>query len=252
MTLTRHLARKRQRGHPMHDHQNEGRGSRSIGSLTSKIASSPEALGSALALETLPRSSGTTGSRSLAPRDASSTGRQLSETAAATLPSIAEAIALADPQALDLAIVRSLPPSIGSALKAIHRDIIDPVYGLDTEFVGYELPRAGVVPAELMQARQMVGLHLKPAVGGLIKQELARLRVSTKSRSESADDLVMGFQVMAEECSEYPADVVVWALRGWARSEVFYPSLAEIRDRLQRGARRRKAMMAALVSIESK
>lgn len=251
MTLTRHLARKRQQGHPMHDHQNEGRGSRSIGSLTSRIASSPEALASALALETLPRSSGTTGSRSLAPRDANSTGRQLSATAAATLPSIAEAIALANPQILDLAIARSLPPSIGSALRAIHRDIIDPVYGLDTEFVGYELSRT-VVPAELMQARQMVGLHLKPAAGGLIKQELARLRVSTKSRTESADDLVMGFQVFAEECSEYPADVVVWALRGWARSEVFYPSLAEIRDRLQRGARRRKAMMAALVSIESK
>lgn len=245
--LTHHLARKGQ--NRMDDHQNEERGSRSIGSLASKIASSPEALASSL--ETLPPSSATSGVRSLAPRPSSSTGRQLSATGAESLPSVAEAIALADPQALDLAIVRSLPPSIGSALRAIHRDIIDPVYGWDTEFVGYELPRAGVVPAELMQARQMVGLHLKPAAGGLIKQELARLRVSTKSRSESADDLVMGFQVMAEECSEYPADVVVWALRGWARSEVFYPSLSEIRDRLQRGARRRKALMAVLAHREA-
>lgn len=245
--LTHHLAPKRQ--NRMDDHQNEARGSRSIGSLATRIASSPEALASALT--TLPPSSGTTGARSLAPRPSSSTGQQLSATGAAILPSVAEAIALADPQALDQAIVRSLPLSVGSGLRATYRDFIDPVYGFDTEFTGFALAMEGVLPAELMQARQMVGLHLKPAAGGLIKQELARLRVSTKSRSESADDLVMGFQVMAEECSEYPADVVVWALRGWARSEVFYPALSEIRDRLQRGARRRKALMAALVHREA-
>lgn len=159
---------------------------------------------------------------------------------------LAEAAQRNDPQALDQAIVRSLPPSVASGLTANHRDFIDPVYGFDSEFVGYSLPREGVVSAELMQARQLVGQHLRPAAGSLIKQELARLRVSTKARPQSADDMVMGFQVLAEECSEYPADVVVWALRGWAGSEVFYPSLAEIRDRLQRGARRRKALMTAL------
>lgn len=226
------------------DDQNEERDCQSIGSLASKITSSPQSLASAV--EKLPPSSGTTGARSLVPRPSSSTGQQLSVTDAASLPTVAEAEARNDPQALDLAIVRSLPPSVASALRVNHRDFIDPIYGFDSEFVGYDLPREGVVPAELMQARQLVGQHLKPAAGNLIKQELARLRVSTKARTQSADDMAMGFQVLAEECSEYPADVVVWALRGWARSEVFYPSLAEIRDRLQRGARRRKALMLAL------
>jgi hypothetical protein len=127
----------------------------------------------------------------------------------------------------------------------MYRDRIDPVYGFDTEFLGYRLE--GAVPSgDLMQARQMVGQHLRPAEVGLIKRELARLRVSTKSRAETDDDLAMGFQVLAEECAEYPPDVVVWALRGWARMETFYPSLAEIRDRLQRGVARRRSLMAAV------
>lgn len=127
----------------------------------------------------------------------------------------------------------------------MYRDRIDPVYGFDTEFLGYRLD--GAVPAgDLALARQMIGQHLCSSEEGLIKRELARLRVSTKARAETDDDLAMGFQVLAEECAEYPPDVVVWALRGWARMETFYPSLAEIRDRLQRGVARRRSMMNAV------
>lgn len=152
-----------------------------------------------------------------------------------------------DPAMVDRAIVASLPPSIASALVPVHRDRIDPVYGFDSELVGYRLE--GEVPAaDVMQARQIVGRCLAPADEPLIKRELARLRASTKARAEADDDLAMGFQVLAEECSEYPPDVVVWAMRGWARMETFYPSLAEIRDRLQRAARRRQAMLKALQS----
>jgi hypothetical protein len=131
-------------------------------------------------------------------------------------------------------------------LRPLWNDRIDPVYGFDSEFVGYDIDADRVRAPDLMQARQLVGQHLRGAPEAIVKRELARLRVATKARNESDDDLAMGFQVLAEECADYPPDVVVWALRGWARMEIFYPSLAEIRDRLQRGARKRRALMAAL------
>lgn len=194
-----------------------------------------------------PQSFATTGSRFPAPGGARSTGRQLSATAAGKSLSIAEAVERADPEAVDRAIVASLPPSIASTLRPMYRDHIDPRYGFDTEFLGYRLE--GAVPAgDLELARQMIGQHLCPAEVGLIKRELARLRVSTKSRAETDDDLAMGFQVLAEECAEYPPDVVMWALRSWAKQETFYPSLAEIRDRLQRGVKKRRQLMQAIPS----
>lgn len=220
-------------------------GCRPIGSLVPKIVSSLKTAG----LSQMPSrmNSATTGLPCRERPVANSTGRQLSEIAAATLPSIASAMDMADPERLDRAIAASLPPSIKSILAPIFQDRIDPVYGFDTEIVGYaRRPAQGCPERELQAARQLVGRYLAPAAESRIKMELARLRVSTKARAESDGDLAMMFQVFAEECAEYPADVVVWALRGWARTEIFYPSLAELRERLQRGARRRRSLMAVI------
>jgi hypothetical protein len=122
------------------------------------------------------------------------------------------------------------------------------VYGFDCELTGYvcRWPAEGCPDSDKREARMLVESYLAKAPGQLVKQELARLRVSTKSRHETDDDLAMGFQVLGEECAKYPPDVVVWALRGWAQMETFYPSLAEIRDRLQRGVKRRKSLMEAI------
>lgn len=225
--------------------ENEQRGFRPIGSLLPQSGILPPGSDST-PMPSRP-SFATTGARSPAQRGSSSTGRQLSEIAVGNSLAVAQraAVERGNPADLDRAIVASLPPSVGSILTPTYRDRIDPVYGFDTEFEGYRLagkPSAG----DLMLARQMVGQCLRGADEGLIKRELARLRASTKARAESDDDLAMGFQVLAEECAGYPPDVVVWALRGWARMETFYPSLAEIRDRLQRGARKRRAMMEAV------
>jgi len=174
-------------------------------------------------------------------------GMRRGEPGSITLPSLREAAArVIDPAETDRALLASLPPSVASALRPTYRERIDPVYGFDSEFTGYAIVPADIPAADLMRSVQAVAPYMAPPDENLIKRELARLRVSTKARAESDDDLAMGFQVLAEECAEYPADVVVWALRNWARTEIFYPSLAEIRDRLQRGARRRAALIDAL------
>jgi hypothetical protein len=157
-------------------------------------------------------------------------------------------MAMLDPEAVDKAIVASLPRSLASTCSEIENEWIDPVYGWDYEVVGYTFGR-GVLDApdgDVRAARNMVALYMAPPSEAVIKHELARLRASTKSRAEEEGDIAMGFQVLAEECFEYPADVVVWALRGWAKRERFYPSLAEIRDLLQRGSRRRESLAKSL------
>lgn len=174
------------------------------------------------------------------------TGQQLSETAAGKLPSVHEAAAMGqDPDRLDRAIVELLPLSVRSICRRVEREYIDPKYGFDVEFHGYVI-EGQISEEDRDYACLIVNQYMDAPPENAIKSELARLRASTKARAEADDDLAMTFQVMAEECAEHPADVVVWALRGWARSETFYPSMAELRDRLQIASRGRRTLLAAI------
>lgn len=169
------------------------------------------------------------------------------ERGCATLPSSSlEAVAAGmHPDSLDRAIAASLPPSLASICRRVEEAYIDPVYGFDTRFVGYQLfGRADM--AELEAGCELVERYLMPAPVATIKTELARLRASTKARLEADGDLSMTFQVLAEECAEYPADVMAWVLRSWAKREVFFPSLAELRDRLQQATKARRSLLGAL------
>ncbi len=123
------------------------------------------------------------------------------------------------------------------------------MYGYDFEVLAYRFDEPNASDQEINAAVVIVERFMRPAPEGTIKQELARLRVSTKARADDEGNTAMGFQVFAEECAGYPEDVVIWALRSWARIETFYPSLAEIRDRLQRGVRRRQSLLRALRNV---
>lgn len=214
--------------------------SRPIGSLAKQIVNSHS--GSASTSRPSSLSSSTTG---LAREFAKQIGTRLSATDAGRLPTVVLALREADLADLDRAIVASLPPSIASTLMPRYRDRIDPKYGFDTEFLGFAVGEL-VPQADKETAKQSLVMFMRPADEQTIKREIARLRVSTKSRAETDDDMAMGFQVLAEECAKYPPDVVILALRSWAGMETFYPSLAEMRDRLQRGVRKRKAVWEAL------
>lgn len=193
-----------------------------------------------------PTSSAITGYRSLTAQDREKkTGRQLSAIAAASLPAVVAAMGNADAEATDKALVASLPPSLRCALRERTETLIDPNYGYDYAIVGYALGKH--MPGDdLAVGREMVAASLAPAAASVIKAELARLRASTKSRAEDDIDVAMGFQVRAEECAKYPADVVRDALRRLGRSETFYPSLSALLEALQRSARRRVSLRDAL------
>lgn len=223
------------------DEEKEDRGFRTIGSLMPQtLRSLAEKVSMRERSQTnLP----TTGAPGPGPGESSSTGRPRSATGA--VASRGNMPGLTDPAATDIAIVASLPPSVRSALQETVREYLDPAYGYDFEVVAYTIG-AELMPRDQMLAVRIVEGACAPANPKVIASEVARLRASTKARSEANDDLAMTFQVLVEECEEYPADVVVWALRSWARREIFFPSLAELRDELQRKSRRRLRLLDAL------
>lgn len=193
----------------------------------------------------LPGSSATTGTPSPEVRGRSSTGLRPSGTAAAVWRE-GRALARLDPETTDLELLSCLPPSVASALKESVREIIDEQYGWDYEITGYSL-LDDPPPADLHSAQAILADACLPASDDVLRRELTRLRVSTKARDMDADEIALTLQVIAEEAVEFPADVAVAALRRWAKREIFFPSLAEIRDEMQRLGKRRLALEAALM-----
>jgi hypothetical protein len=153
---------------------------------------------------------------------------------------------LADPHQRTAALVASLSPLVRSSLRVRYEDRIDPEYGWDGEVVGYESGDIEVDERARAQALTILRPWLEPLADREIVAQVARLRASCKVRAEHQDDITLVMRVLAEECADYPADVVVWVLRRWANRERFTPSLAELRDELQRGARARRSLTVAL------
>jgi hypothetical protein len=111
--------------------------------------------------------------------------------------------------------------------------------------VGYRLARP--VDAERIEAaRQLVAAALQPSPPQMVVQELARLRMLTKSRASDETDREAAYVALAEELAEFPPDVIRSALRGIAQREVFFPALAELRDQCQRAVRNRRLLAAAV------
>lgn len=152
---------------------------------------------------------------------------------------------LRDPAETTAAIVASLPPPVQRSLLARYEDRVDDEYGWDGGVIGYGL-LAPLAELPRDEALKIVTLWMEPLRDHAIFSEIVRLRASCKARPEEFNDQTMVLRVLAEECAEYPADIVIWVLRQWARREVFTPTLAELRDDLQRAARSRRGLAAAL------
>jgi hypothetical protein len=118
-------------------------------------------------------------------------------------------------------------------------------YGYETKFVGYSL-RSGADPTELATAIAIVEATLRPCPDAVVKKELLRLKLTTKSRTQSEDELVFQVAVYADELARYPEDVVVDALRYWGSREKWWPAWAELKSLLDDRCERRFALADAL------
>jgi len=220
----------------------EDRGFRQIGTPIPSNSPLPKIAG--LTQRRQPSASATIGSRLPAPTGASAIGERPGATGAVARPNPTQDWER-DPRETTAGLVASLPPRIASLLRARYEDRVDLEFGWDGEVAGYDL-NSEADKGLCGDALRLIELFVEPLGDQRIVAEIARLRVSCKARAEVEDDMTLAMRVLAEECAEYPADVVMHVLRSWAKREVFTPSLAELRARLQRASRSRQSLMTAL------
>lgn len=190
-------------------------------------------------------SSATTGSQNREPLGQSLTGQQLGEIGVG-VTQLKKALALCEPAEVDRSLQALLPPSLARRLKPLNREFIDPVYGYDYEFVGYELIDGDISESDKAAARLLVDEVCRPSEPTVIFKELARLRVLTKARAESSYDIESMASIYADEMASYPQDCIVWACRKWARMEKWWPSWSELKELLDRAAKKRFALERVL------
>ena len=75
---------------------------------------------------------------------------------------------------------------------------------------------------------------------------LAKLKVLTRERNLTSDDLKAQILAYADELSAYPADVVFSATREWAATSKWFPSWSELRLLCDDYARKRRSMARML------
>jgi hypothetical protein len=75
---------------------------------------------------------------------------------------------------------------------------------------------------------------------------LARLKVLTRERNLTSDDLKAQILAYCDELSAYPADVVFSATREWAATSKWFPSWSELRLLCDDYARKRRSMARML------
>ena len=68
----------------------------------------------------------------------------------------------------------------------------------------------------------------------------------TASRQRDQTDLKLMIGALSEELTEFPPDVVRTALRKWAKSSKWWPTLAEIREECLWRVERRRELLKSL------
>ena len=224
----------------MERRRDEGRGFRPLGSLVTTDAASPS--GSASMPARSPSTSGTIGPPSRGAGGSSSTGRRRGATGA---------VARRNDQQVATALLadirdpaRSLPQYVRSALSAVWGDA-GSEHGWDGAVIEYEMT-ASLDEAARWEAIDQAEAMLLPASEDLLLAELARCRSLTASRNAGNDDLTLALSAWVAELERYPGDIVVAELRDWPRAHKFWPTLAEMVEELDRVARPRHLLLAAL------
>lgn len=224
--------------------QVEEPGSRSIGSLTTRIVDTLRSEGSNRTRSPTPSAISGQQRSGQQPRNTIGTRPGALGAAMRRLPAIAEALAARDPLATDRELQASLPPCVAHSLTSVERNWDGP-NGFEFQRLFWKLERP--VPAEdLETARDLVAITLEPCPPQVLMAELARLRGATARRASSQDDEALAFAVLREELAAYPPDVVRSVLRTHARNKPFFPALSELIGPCEEAIRERRLLHKAL------
>lgn len=165
-----------------------------------------------------------------------------------TAMSINEALKTHDPELVDQALLASLPHSVKSTLREKRADRVGE-FGYDSDLVGYQPISA---PAEDIEASLVrVNATLRPVSSmrdgaSDLNRLVGRLRLATKARPESQDDLTLMLALYTERLEIYPLDVITDVIDEWIRTQTWWPSWAELQAGIDKRLRRRCALKNAL------
>jgi len=84
-----------------------------------------------------------------------------------------------------------------------------------------------------------------PAPANLLAQELAKLAMLTKQKDRGIENKLLVTAYM-EKLSRFPADAVLWAIRGWPDESMWFPSWYELKERIESRTSERVLMLEAL------
>jgi hypothetical protein len=109
------------------------------------------------------------------------------------------------------------------------------------------------VPAEAAELADRLLAQYRQLCAPMARTDLAyllgRLRLSVVKKHDEEFDWKTILDVWLDDLSQYPADIVVWALGYWHRNEKWWPIWCEFLPLLERRTEQRKAVMDALQTI---
>lgn len=99
--------------------------------------------------------------------------------------------------------------------------------------------RPGFNPGDVERTREFLVAVTAPADKTQTAKALAKLSVMVAMRTPDQADLTM--EAYVEEARAYPPDVIAHVCREWAAAEKWWPSWAELRERLEAAMENRRA-----------
>lgn len=107
-------------------------------------------------------------------------------------------------------------------------------------------------PEQVACARRALAAYeelCRPLADEDLAVELTKLRQATKASREEAVEWAVALDTFMDELGQHPADITVWAIRFWRRTEKFYPTPSELHLLIERREGGRKAIMDGLRRI---
>jgi len=158
-----------------------------------------------------------------------------------TLP---QALAAGDPEAIEEAVLRGLPPRSRSLLKERRPPHPDPYRSY--ELVGYEFT-GRLSPTDVEETKRLLELANRPAPDDAIVRALYKVRLMTSGQSlESDGEAELALEAYAEALADYPGDAVLTALQAWPRRYKWWPAFAELVALIEPLCERRRMLTEAI------
>lgn len=150
---------------------------------------------------------------------------------------------------------QSLPPLLQSSLLVEHSRTIISEHGYEGSWP--QRIRVLIDPTADMvaMARQTLDDYAelnRPLQIEDLAMRLGEMRAVLKAKGAGMIDTSVSISVLCREVGDYPADILVWALDFWQRTEVWFPAPSDLHNLIDRRWGGRKAILEALERLVAK